>query len=186
MKKFILKIVLVSLCVPVALSMADDFEAAREQVFSVETPDAYAKFEEMSHMPTAILKKFNPVGLSVQNKVVENGKIELDASKMGFQLRMVGVLNIERASEGCSGDEKAFIGKMDFTRSGARLSNNITSLELTMCVTEKSSDSLLVRVNGKIHKSPHYGGFIASIVMSTIKDQITPVIEAIKSVVLAN
>lgn len=197
MKAMIFKLALINLCLPMMFVQAESFFTAPEQVFEIKAPNVHSKFEESAFNPEGILRRFKANGLTMKNTVINGSTIQFTAQKtiMGVPvpqmpgvpsvIQVYGELSLERASSGCKDGENAYDGKMDFSRSGATLSDNITELRLVVCTTEKSSSHLVVRVKSKLMKGNNYSSFYGDFAKKTIQEQISSIIAATKADVLS-
>jgi alpha-D-ribose 1-methylphosphonate 5-triphosphate synthase subunit PhnG len=184
MKTFV-KFALVNLCLSFAALSAAEYFSAPDTRFNLNSEEVSEKFESAVLNPEGILKRFNPTGAVIERKLVRGSYIEFMATKkvMGISKKVFvrGELTTERSSVGCLKNELAYAAKMDFSKSDAVLSDNIDSLQMNICITEKSDKILSVRVQSKLLKGYKYGRVMGTIAKEIIEAQIDPIVSAIKA-----
>ena len=181
----IFKLTLLSLCLPLALAQAADHSIVTNTSFAVSTASASESFEDTVLTTEGFLKRFDPSGVEIKRKVINGNAFEYLVVKkflgIAKEVEMIGTMNFERTTNGCSNNETAYLGTIDLTGSQPIITDNIENFTLLLCLTEKSKNSLSVKVRSTLYyKGEKLGFIVEKFVTSVIKDQVEAIISAIK------
>lgn len=184
--KNILKLALLSICLPMSLAQAADHSITTNTNFSVSTVNASEKLENIVLTTEGFLKRFDPAGVEIKRKIINENAFEYLVVKkflgIAKEVEMIGTMNFERSASRCSNNETAYLGVIDFTGSQPIITDNIESFKILLCATEKTKSSVSVKVKSTLYyKGEKLGFILEKFVTSVIKDQVDAIISAIKA-----
>ncbi len=151
--------------------------------FEVKASNIYQRMDDIVQNPEPILRRFQPAGLKVKDKVISQNQIQFMATKvvLGVSKTVLFVGNLDIKTIPTRKKEYCFIADLDFSGSGDLIIDNIQRLEMTICTKEKAENNLVATIKSKLEKGPYYGGLISGIAKTIIADQVDPIIAAIKA-----
>jgi hypothetical protein len=187
--KTVLKLALLQLCLPMMFAQSADFFTTPTKTIALNAAEIENKIDQAILNPEGILKRFQPTGAEISNKRIVGTAIDFNAKKkIGPIFKNVyvnGVLSTERTSNKCFDGEIAYAAKMDFSKSQDTLSDNIESLQMSVCVSLKSDSLAVVRIDTKIFKGYKFGRLVGTVAKEIVEAQIDPIVAALKAEVSA-
>lgn len=177
MLKFILAFTLFS-----SFAFAGDYIDLPTSTFESKAENIYDRINDIINNPEPVLVRYKPVGMKIKDKVISKNQIQFLATKevLGVSRTVLykGTLDISYINSPAG--QKCFKAFLDFNGSGDLIIENIESLDMVFCTTEKAPDHLSATVKSKLKKGQSYGGIIGGIAKNLIADQVAPIITSIK------
>ncbi len=193
MKSKALKLFIINICLSVIVcnSLWADGEILRLpiQEETLAIADLKGKIDRLIQSPKGVLERFTPKNLDYKNKLVENNKVTMDVTKkiLGFKktVKYVGTLTVTHLDNRKAGFDECYAVLEDFFGSGALLTDHVSEFSMEICLKKTSEpfaekENYLVRFSPSVKKADSYGGIVGPIVIDIIKDQVDPIIQAIR------
>jgi hypothetical protein len=162
---------------------SDTFEVPSFEV-EMKASDIMNKIDDAIKNPEGVLNRYNPIGGTVKNKVVNHNEVSFVMTKKvviiskTFKVHFTVDINEQK---GCPLSQKGFLYTVNLDGSDSLVLDNIDRLEFTICIKQNSANSVTAIVSGSIYKGSGYSEPIGSIAKNTIQDQVDPFVAAIKA-----
>lgn len=164
-------------------AFAEEFFAIPATKFQIKNNRVEEKLEMTLKYPEKLLKRFQPEGAKISNKVVSGNNIRFNATKsVGFLSKTVavnGVLDTVEDNRGCAANEQGYDITLNLDGSDSIVSENIDRLEAKLCTSYPNASLMNATVKGKIVKGPYYSNLVGGVAKDIIAAQVNPLIKAL-------
>ncbi len=187
-KSLLLAVMILSLS---SAGRAQDFDSIAPKSFLISATNLDNKLNDIIRNPINVLKRYRPAGAEISNKKVSQDSFSFVATKKKFgfskSVFIKGNLKIEEERVACLPNERSYSIIFDFSPSDSLIATNVDQLELNLCVLFSAKrDSLNARFSGKIYRNPGGEDFVYNYIRDLIALQVSPLIDAFQSELLAN
>lgn len=167
-----------------ASTFAREFFRVKPKQYDARVTDALAKIEQAFKVPKTVVRRFNPTGAVISNKVVKDNEITFDAKKtimmISKTVKVKARFDIEESSQICDASQLGYIINVDLTGSDELIYDNVENLEAHVCLKELNKSQVNITVSGKMYRGASYSKMTGGIARDMIEGQIEPLIEALK------
>lgn len=151
--------------------------------FEVNAESALSKFRQTILYPEGLLKRFAPTGAQISKKKVSQNVVSFVATKRVLAISesvfINGILDTVEDDRICPKKEEGYKLKLLFDHSDDFITDNVEGLEIAVCLRSQSNSKLTANLKAKIVHGNNYSSLVGPFVISLIKDQVTPLLDAL-------
>ncbi len=154
--------------------------------FEVKRPHALnAVYSAVDDMP-GFLKKFKPKGAQISGLSVHGDNLEFTVTKNVLMItrsaRVNADLTVDEKNPACpQGSVAGFKVNFDLGKSEQVVVDNVDSIRMDFCVSEKNPDQLTITSKGFLVQGPKYEKLIGGMIVSEITNQVPALVQAFKT-----
>jgi len=150
---------------------------------SIQANDGLDKLKMSLKYPESLLKRFEPAGATISNKIVSNDQVSFVGTKswmgMSRSVYLRGTLDSIENNKKCKKNETGFDVTFNFDGSDSLIADNFEMIEIKLCVLEKATNNLLVSISPRLIQGERYSGLKGGYIQGLIEAQISPIIKAL-------
>lgn len=151
--------------------------------FQVNTENALLKFRQTLLYPEGLLKRFAPTGAQITDKKVSQNVVSFVATKKVLAISksvfINGILDTAEDNRICPKKEEGYKLKLLFDNSDDFIIDNVEGLEIVVCLRSQTGSKLTADFKAKIVHGNNYSSIVGPFVISLIKDQVSPLLNAL-------
>lgn len=176
---------------PIALFLflAAPFVAANDSVaiapikFQITADNALSKVEQTVRSPEGLLKRYNPVGAKITRKQVSQNQMSFVATKtvlfISKSVYVNGIFDSHEDHKSCAKNEVGYAIEMNFDASDGLVSNNVESIQATICLRSVAENKIVGTAHSKIIIGKNYSNTLGPVAINLVKDQVPALLDAL-------
>ena len=179
-------LVLASFLLSSLSAMAASTVGIGNNTFEVKRSHALnAVFSAVNDMP-GFLKNYKPKGAQVSGLNVSGDNLEFTVSKTILMItksaRVNADVSVDEQNSACpQGSVAGFKVNFDLGKSEQVVVDNVDSIRMDFCVSEKTPDQLTITSKGFLVQGPNYDKLIGGMIVGEISNQVPALVQAFKT-----